>query len=116
MRMTPVAPRQSPVAARTHDGDPSDVPGLPPEQVFTALGGSVRGLTSEEASTRLACYGPNELPAPAGRGMWRRLLSQFTDLFAVVLLIASGITFLAYGLQEPRDEGHAAARLRDRRA
>ncbi|WP_409000650.1 cation-transporting P-type ATPase, partial [Streptomyces europaeiscabiei] len=27
--------------------------------------------------------------------MWRRLLSQFTDLFAVVLLIASGITFLA---------------------
>lgn len=105
MRMTPVAPRQSPVAARTHDGDPSDVPGLPPEQVFTALGGSVRGLTSEEASTRLARYGPNELPAPAGRGMWRRLLSQFTDLFAVVLLIASGITFLAYGLQEPRDEG-----------
>ncbi|KUO06354.1 cation-transporting ATPase [Streptomyces caeruleatus] len=37
--------------------------------------------------------------------MWRPLMAQFTDLFAVVLIVASGITFLAYGLQEPRDVG-----------
>lgn len=37
--------------------------------------------------------------------MWRQLGAQFTDLFAVVLIVASGITFLAYGLEEPRDAG-----------
>jgi magnesium-transporting ATPase (P-type) len=37
--------------------------------------------------------------------VWRQLAAQFTDLFAVVLLVASAITFLAYGLQQPRDVG-----------
>jgi Na+-translocating ferredoxin:NAD+ oxidoreductase RNF subunit RnfB len=32
-----------------------------------------------------------------------RLLAQFTDLFAVVLLVAAAITLLAYLLGEPRD-------------
>ncbi|WP_254710202.1 hypothetical protein [Streptomyces lunaelactis] len=35
-------------------------------------------------------------------GNWR---PSFTDLFTVVLLIASAITSLAYTLQEPRDPG-----------
>ncbi len=37
--------------------------------------------------------------------MWRQLGAQFTDLFAVVLIVASGIAFLAYGLEDPRDIG-----------
>ncbi|OLZ69063.1 cation-transporting ATPase [Streptomyces sp. IMTB 2501] len=71
--------------------------------VFTALGSSPRGLTAPETAARQARYGPNVLPG-AGRGqVWRRLLAQFTDLFAVVLLVASAITFLAYALGRPRD-------------
>ncbi|KUM84301.1 cation-transporting ATPase [Streptomyces pseudovenezuelae] len=50
-------------------------------------------------------HGPNELPRARRRGWWRDLAGQFTDLFAVLLLVASAITFLAYGLQEPRDTG-----------
>ena len=35
-----------------------------------------------------------------------QFLHQFTDLFAVMLMVASAITFMAYFLQEPRDPGH----------
>lgn len=39
--------------------------------------------------------------------MWLAFLAQFTALFAVVLLVASATTFLAYLLQHPRDIGTA---------
>ncbi|MFF9307010.1 cation-translocating P-type ATPase [Streptomyces sp. NPDC014777] len=73
--------------------------------VFASLDTSRRGLSAAQARTRLGRYGPNELPRAQGRAVWRQLGAQFTDLFAVVLIVASGITFLAYGLQEPRDVG-----------
>ncbi|WP_235990204.1 cation-translocating P-type ATPase [Streptomyces ureilyticus] len=73
--------------------------------VFAALGTSPRGLASADAAARRDRYGPNELPPAGRRGLWRDLVGQFTDLFAVVLLVASAITFLAYELQEPRDVG-----------
>ncbi|MEU1200381.1 cation-transporting P-type ATPase [Streptomyces sp. NPDC005813] len=76
---------------------------LPVSDVFAALDGSPSGLTAAEAAARLARYGPNELPSASHRHVWRRLGAQFTDLFAVVLLVSSAITFLAYGLQQPRD-------------
>ncbi|MFB7225453.1 cation-translocating P-type ATPase [Streptomyces sp. NPDC056227] len=74
-------------------------------QVFAALGTSPRGLASADAVARRDRFGPNELPRTGRRGLWRDLAGQFTDLFAVVLLVASAITFLAYGLQEPHDTG-----------
>ncbi|WP_333492217.1 cation-transporting P-type ATPase [Streptomyces camelliae] len=78
---------------------------LPAEKVFAALDTSPRGLASADAAARRDRFGPNELPPAGHRGLWRDLVGQFTDLFAVVLLVASAITFLAYGLQEPRDVG-----------
>ncbi|WP_150136403.1 cation-translocating P-type ATPase [Streptomyces hyaluromycini] len=79
------------------------VPALTAPEVFAALNGSPRGLSAAEAGARQARYGPNELPG-VGRGhVWRRLAAQFTDLFAVVLLVSSLITFLAYTLEQPRD-------------
>ncbi|MFD1663100.1 cation-transporting P-type ATPase [Streptomyces caeni] len=68
-------------------------------------GTSPRGLTEPEAYARRARYGPNELPRARRRGVGRQLAGQFTDLFAVMLLVASGITFLAYGLQDPVTPG-----------
>jgi P-type Ca2+ transporter type 2C len=79
---------------------------LTADEVFGVLGSSPRGLASTEAADRLARHGANELPRPPQRPIWLRFLAQFTDLFAVVLLMAAAITFLAYLLQHPRDIGN----------
>ncbi|MGW7747947.1 cation-translocating P-type ATPase [Streptomyces chartreusis] len=78
---------------------------LAPGDVLTALDTSRRGLSAAQARARLEQYGANELPPGRHRAVWRQLMAQFTDLFAVVLIAASGITFLAYGLEDPHDVG-----------
>lgn len=78
---------------------------LAADEVFSALDTSRRGLPAAQARARLERYGANELPRAGRRAVWRQLGAQFTDLFAVVLIVASGITFLAYTLEEPRDVG-----------
>jgi len=74
--------------------------------VYQALDTSPRGLSSEEAAARLARYGPNELPKKKTRSPIFKFLEQFTDLFAIVLIVASAITFVAYFIQDPRDVGN----------
>lgn len=76
-----------------------------PTEVFAALDTSPRGLSPTDAAERRERYGANELPRPRRQGLWRQFAAQFTDLFAVVLLVAAGITLLAYELQQPRDAG-----------
>ncbi|MEV7687493.1 cation-translocating P-type ATPase [Streptomyces bungoensis] len=95
------APEAGPPPVRPGDGPA--VAALPAPEVFAALGSGPRGLAPAEAAARLARHGPNELPPAARRQLGRRLLAQFTDLFAVLLLVASAITFLAYVLEQPRD-------------
>ncbi|HEX6501095.1 MAG TPA: cation-transporting P-type ATPase [Micromonosporaceae bacterium] len=84
---------------------PTSVTDLAPDAALTALGSSPRGLTSAEWRRRVDRYGANELPRARRRRPLRRLAAQFTDLFAIVLLVAAGITFLAYVLSSPRDVG-----------
>lgn len=79
---------------------------LAPGEVFVAVGSSPRGLSSGEAVVRLTEHGRNELPAPRNRSVVVRFLVQFTDLFAVVLLVAAGLTVLAYLLGDPPDVGN----------
>lgn len=93
----------SPPAAAGPDGPA--VQSLPRAELFAALGSSPRGLTAADAAARRDRFGPNELPRASRRGLWRELAGQFRDLFAVLLLLASAITFLTYGLQSPRDVG-----------
>ncbi len=84
----------------------SQVRALAAGEVYTALGTSVRGLTAAEVAERRSRFGSNELrPLPTPK-ILRRLLAQFTDLFALVLLAASVLTLLAYGLQRPHDVGN----------
>jgi calcium-translocating P-type ATPase len=80
---------------------------VPLGELFSALGSSAAGLTPERARELLTEHGRNALPAPHRRSWWRQLASQFTDLFAIVLLVASTVTFLAYALEEPRQAGTA---------
>jgi P-type Ca2+ transporter type 2C len=76
-----------------------------PAEVFDALGSSSRGLAAATAASRLAALGPNELRAAKRPPVIRKVLAQFTNLFALVLLGASVITFASYLIQSPRDTG-----------
>ncbi len=68
--------------------------GLPAAEVATQLASDpAAGLTSREASQRLARYGPNELPHARPRSLLRVFLAQFQDFMVLVLLGATGISF-----------------------
>ncbi|MFF4603202.1 cation-translocating P-type ATPase [Streptomyces sp. NPDC001339] len=101
--LTPGGGSRKPAAAAGVVGPP--VQAVPPGDVFAALDTSPRGLTAADVVARRARYGLNELPRAGRRGWWRQLAAQFTDLFAIVLLVASAITFLVHDLQQPRDPG-----------
>ncbi|QNE79000.1 HAD-IC family P-type ATPase [Streptomyces finlayi] len=73
--------------------------------VYAALGSTPDGLSSTTARARRRSHGPNQLPPVAHRGVWRQFAAQFTDLFAIVLLLSSGITLLAHLLQDPPEVG-----------
>ncbi|MET8582354.1 cation-transporting P-type ATPase [Streptomyces collinus] len=92
-----------PASAVPSAPSPASIPSLPVPAVFAALESSPRGLTAAESAAQRDRYGPNELPGASHARVWRRLLAQFTDLFAVVLLVSSALTFLAYWLGQPRD-------------
>jgi magnesium-transporting ATPase (P-type) len=53
------------------------------------------GLSSVEASRRLAADGPNQLPEPRRPSALRHLGKQFTHLLAILLWVASGLALLA---------------------
>ncbi len=54
------------------------------------------GLTENEAAARLARFGPNELETAPPTPLWRRVAHQFTDPLVVLLLVAIGISVLAW--------------------
>jgi Ca2+-transporting ATPase len=53
------------------------------------------GLPEQEAQTRLAKYGPNELKKAKGKSPIKLFFAQFTDVLMIILLIAM---FLSLGL------------------
>jgi len=50
------------------------------------------GLAQEEARSRLAVYGKNELPAEKPVPAWRKFLAQFTDVLVLLLIAAATIS------------------------
>jgi Ca2+-transporting ATPase len=65
----------------------------PAEAVASALATDLaRGLSDEEARSRLARHGRNELAAEEPVSAWRRFLAQFQDALVVLLLVATGIS------------------------
>ena len=68
---------------------------LQAREVLRALHSSEQGLRSAESGVRLARDGPNEVVQRAVEPAWRKLLSQFTHLFAMVLWIAAGLCLIA---------------------
>ena len=57
---------------------------------------ALNGLTSQEASRRLAADGPNELRAKPVLPTWRRILAHFQDPLIYLLLAAIAIALVAW--------------------
>ena len=72
-----------------------------PAEVFAALESSPQGLAAARAASRLAAFGPNELRAAKRPPVIRKVLAQLTNLFALVLLGASVITFVRHRRPQP---------------
>ena len=85
------------------DTDTSRAPGartdlLPPSEAATALASDLKdGLTAEEAAARLAADGPNELPPPRRDPLGLRLLRQFKEPMALLLLAAAAVAGIGLG-------------------
>jgi magnesium-transporting ATPase (P-type) len=91
----------SPVQVPEHLTTAAAVPSLERQQVLAGLGSSGRGLSADEAAARRAEIGANQLPAPRRRPVLAEFGAQFANMFAVVLMVAAGITFVAYALTTP---------------
>ena len=53
-----------------------------------------RGLTVEEARTRLATYGPNALAEAKAEPVWRQFLKHYTEYMQIVLVVAAVVSVL----------------------
>ncbi len=64
------------------------------EEVLKKLDTSLEGLSNDEARKRLEKYGPNEIKTEKGVSPWRILLGQFESPLVLMLLLATGLSFL----------------------
>jgi magnesium-transporting ATPase (P-type) len=64
----------------------------PHQAVLDALGATTTGLSTQEATRRLAEHGPNRLPEPPGRNPILRFLGHFHNVLIYVLLASSAVT------------------------
>src|SRR5918998_5726191 len=62
-----------------------------PQAVLDGLGAQPTGLTAEQAAERLRTVGPNRLPAPPRKPLWRRVLAHFDDILIYILLVAAAL-------------------------
>jgi len=72
------------------------------EEVLKALGTDRHGLSSEEARSRLAQYGPNKLVERGRVSPLKIFLGQFKDIFVLMLIAAIAVSlFIAFTRPEP---------------
>jgi magnesium-transporting ATPase (P-type) len=83
------------VTATTATEGPGRVAVLDRDAVLAAFDTSAAGLSEAEARARLARVGPNAIQEVPGPSWARRLLGQFTHLFALLLWAGSALAFAA---------------------
>ncbi len=64
-------------------------------EAYRALETTPEGLAAEEASARLALYGPNTLKEPPPAPAWRRFIRHIAHLMALLLWGAGAVAFLS---------------------
>jgi P-type Ca2+ transporter type 2C len=71
-----------------------------PVDIAKALSANLeKGLSKQEAATRLAKNGPNELVSAPPVPAWRRVLAQFQDPLIYLLLAAIAVALVAWGVE-----------------
>jgi magnesium-transporting ATPase (P-type) len=71
------------------------VEALPAAEVCRALDSGPDGLSSQEARTRLARFGPNTIAVVRNTSLLLKFLANFTHLMAMLLWVAGVVAFLA---------------------
>ncbi|MGL6279216.1 MAG: HAD-IC family P-type ATPase, partial [Gaiella sp.] len=84
MTATATPPPATPVAWHT----------LAAGEACDLLASGPEGLTDEQAATRLAAHGPNELVAEEGVSAWAVLWAQLRNVLIVILLVATALSAL----------------------
>jgi Ca2+-transporting ATPase len=75
------------------------------ETVLEGLQTDPLGLTDKEAKERLEKYGPNELKERKGVSAFQIFVNQFKDIFVIMLLIATAISFATAHIEgEPQTD------------
>jgi len=59
-----------------------------------------KGLSEQEAKNRFLRDGPNAMTPPKQTPEIVKFLMQFTNMFMILLMVASALSFLAYGLDK----------------
>ncbi|RME30710.1 HAD family hydrolase [Candidatus Woesearchaeota archaeon] len=68
---------------------------IPLEELYQRVESGPEGLTTSAATQRLLQYGPNELSVKKQTPEYIKFLRQFTNFFAVLLIIGGCLAFLA---------------------
>jgi len=63
---------------------------------------SPSGLSPQQASSRIACIGPNRMAAPHGRPIWRMVVDHLLSLPALMLTVAAGLSLATGALLDVR--------------
>ena len=83
---------------------------LPPERAdILCTTASVHGpicAARLQAKTRLEANGENKLSPPPERPEWLKYLLQYTNPLLFLLIIAATLTFIAYAIQDPKDNSN----------
>lgn len=98
---SPDREKDAPDGASEHPDRP-DWHALEPQEAIDKVSGSADGLSSDEASTRLDEYGPNELTTSTSTPWYVTLGKQFVSPMIGILALCFGVTLL---LQEWIDAG-----------
>ena len=73
---------------------------VPTDEVLSELSSDEEsGLSSGEASSRLAQYGPNELEKEEKTPLWKRFFEQMADPMVIMLIVAAAISAITGTIQ-----------------
>ena len=87
-------------------GNIGDASVIDADAVAAALGVNVEtGLSAQEAASRLANSGPNELRSAPRAPAWRRVLAQFQDPLIYLLLAAVVVALVAWWVEGAGNQG-----------
>jgi len=84
---------------------PAHIGQIPPEQVYASLHTGPEGLTPSEVTERLIHVGPNLFEVADRWKLARTLGRQFTNFFALLLIVSAAICFVAHRINPEEGMG-----------